>query len=137
MDITNKKLLIIGGVLLIISSAYMAGYALYFREYTRITYVLRYSLMHMFLARPLFYLALSFVLGRLLLSVTIFSVAKQYIPYALYGFFSALFIYMVLLLVFFSGLLPDLRLQMLFLLDSPLLYIVLGSTLSVAILKEK
>lgn len=71
IDSTEKKIILTATIVLMISSVYLLHYWLHFREYSAITYTITYHLIYTYLARPLFYTALFFILGRVLLVLSI------------------------------------------------------------------
>lgn len=133
IDKTRKTLLSVCLVLFLLSLSYVTLYRLVLDDYSSMTFTLTYTLLNIALARPVLYFSISALLGTVFLLWADKSISKKVRKFSLSVFFILLSAYLLFTLFQLNIGLP--YLMYLFLFNTPILYIVMGLSLSLSVTK--
>lgn len=131
----NRTFLKVNILFLIISLAYIILFEFYLREISALTYTLTYRLINDLLARPIFYVSLFAVLGKLFFLASKFTLSTTYRHYSMSIIVFLLSLYILSLIIYNFFSLPSTLsyLLILFIQNNSILFILLGILLSLTI----
>ncbi|WP_208560490.1 hypothetical protein [Marinilactibacillus kalidii] len=131
----HRLYLTIGLILATIGLIYIGAYVLYLKAYSARTFTLTYSLIYFQLARPVFFIFSFAVLTRLLLASPVVTLPQSYSRYARYILALLISLYAVLMIILYFPVFLSVPFEIVYylLLQSPLLFILIGIFLSLSI----
>ncbi len=127
----NKIYLLTCLLFLIISLSYVILYEILLENIIDTNFNLLYRHIFIVLARPVFYMMLSAILGKLLLIFSDITIQNRFRKYSFYLLMILILVNFILIFVHFFVGLPFLLFQLS--LNSPVLYILLGVLLSISV----